>query len=261
LPRRPNSLTLQPYRRMQSPFVSVIIPAYREEEYIANTIRDVITSLRENRFQFEVLVVLDSVPGDRTGLIIHALCERFPELRLIERSGKRGIGDSVSTGIKARKGSVFVLVMGDHSESADDLVRLVNTVTQGYDIAFGERFKHGKPHGYPLLKYIANRCCNYLIRLLFRVPSLDTTNAFKAYNAQVLDQLDLSSKGFEIFVEMPLKVFLRVPEVKIVNIPVQHFVGKKREAKLSLLKEGPNYIRMILSLFVHGKVKKASQNL
>jgi len=241
---------------MENPLVSIIIPAYKEEEHIANTITEIIVKLRQKRFNFEVLVVLDSIPGDRTGPIIHALCEKFAELRMIERFGKRGVGDAVRTGIKAAKGSIFVPVMGDHSESSNDLVKLVGAVAQGYDMGIGDRFKHGKPCGYPFLKYIANRCCNFLIKLLFSVPSSDTTNAFKAYNAQVLKQLDISSKGFEVFVEIPLKVFLRVPNVNIATISVQHLVRKKSEAKLSLLKEGPHYIRVITSLFVHDRMKR-----
>lgn|GEM_PF-1263860 len=251
-----DSFTLSSSAAMENPLVSIIIPAYKEEEHIANTITEIIVKLRQKRFNFEVLVVLDSIPGDRTGPIIHALCEKFAELRMIERFGKRGVGDAVRTGIKAAKGSIFVPVMGDHSESSNDLVKLVGAVAQGYDMGIGDRFKHGKPCGYPFLKYIANRCCNFLIKLLFSVPSSDTTNAFKAYNAQVLKQLDISSKGFEVFVEIPLKVFLRVPNVNIATISVQHLVRKKSEAKLSLLKEGPHYIRVITSLFVHDRMKR-----
>jgi len=256
LPNSSNSSTLLSSAAMEHPFVSIIIPAYREEEHIANTITEIIVGLRQKRFKFEVLVVLDSVPGDRTGTIIHELCEKFAELRIIERFGKRGVSDAIRTGIRAAKGSIFVPVMGDNSESSNDLVKLVEAVAQGYDMAIGDRFKHGKPRGYPFLKYIANRCCNFMIKLMFSIPSSDTTNAFKAYNAQVLRQLNLSSKGFEVFAEIPLKVFLQVPNVNIATIPVQHFVRKKREAKLSLLKEGPHYIEVVASLFINGRFKR-----
>lgn len=246
---------------MENRFVSVIIPAYREEEHIAHTVTEIIVRLRQNRFNFEVIVVLDSVPGDRTGSIIHELCAKFAELRLIERLGKRGVGDAVKTGISAAKGSIIVPVMGDNSESPDDLVKLVKTVAQGCDLAIGDRFRNGKPYRYPFLKYVANRCCNFLIKLIFAAPSFDTTNAFKAYNARILKQLDISSKGFEVFAEIPLKVILRVPYVNIASISVQHFVRKKGEAKLSLLKEGPRYIRVVTSLFVHAKMKRNHLNL
>lgn len=229
-------------------FVSIVMPAYREEEYIEDTLVDVIAGLRGIRFQFEVIVVLDSVPGDRTGFIVHELCERFSEIRLIERSGRRGVGDAICTGISFAQGNILVPIMADLSESSSDLIKLVDAITEGCDVAIGVRFEHGRPPRYSVLKYIANRFCNYLIRLLFRIPSSDTTNAFKAYRTELLKESTFLSKGFEIFVEIPIKL-LRNRNLKIVNIPVQHIVRKKREAKLSLFKDGPRYAKMVFSLF------------
>ena len=229
-------------------FVSIIIPAYREEEYIEDTLVDVVERLRGTRFQFEVIVILDSVPGDRTGLIVHRQCERFSEIRLIERLGRRGVGDAIRTGISLAQGDILAPMMGDLSESSSDLVKLLDAVAEGCDVAIGVRFQHGRPPGYSVLKYLANRFCNYLIRLLFRIPSSDTTNAFKAYRTELLKESTFLSKGFEIFVEIPVKL-LRNRNLKIVNIPVQHTVRKKRQAKLSLIKDGPRYAKMIVSLF------------
>ena len=229
----------------------MIIPAYKEEEHIAQAITDTIAELRRNRFNFEILVVLDSVPGDRTGFILHELRGKFAELRLIERHGKRGVGNAIRTGISNAKGGILAIVMGDHTESPHDLVKLVEAVAQGYDMAIGDRFKHGKPHGYPLAKYIANRCCNLLIRAIFSIPSSDTTNAFKAYNTMALEGFDISSRGFEVFAEVPLKVYLEKRNARIANIPVEHSVRKKSAPKLSLAREGPRYIRLVSSLFIH----------
>ena len=238
------------------PSVSIIIPVYREEEHVAETITDVVAGLRETQFRFEVIVILDSEPGDRTGFIVHEMCKRLAELRLIERSGKRGVGNAIIKGLKEGKGSIFVPLMGDHSESSADLIKLVEGVAQGYDLSVADRFQFGKPNGYPIPKYIANRCFNYFIKLLFGTSFSDITNAFKAYNARVLEQLNLTSSGFEIFAELPLKVTLMRPDVKIISVPTQHFVRKKRFAKLSLLRGGSLYIRVAFSLFLSVLTKK-----
>jgi len=212
--------------------------------------------LRRARFQFEIIVVLDYVPDDRTGSIVHRLCETYGEIRLVERLGRRGVGDAIRSGIKLARGDILVPIMGDHSESPLDVVRLIDAIEQGYDIAIGERFKKGRPEGYPFTKYIANRCCNRLIKLLFHIPSSDTTNAFKAYRTRLLSQLGLSSRGFEIFVELPLKVLLKASHAKVIAISIKHSVRKKREAKLSILIDGARYIKTILSIFFRYKVKR-----
>jgi hypothetical protein len=231
------------------------MPAYREEEHIAYALVNLITGLRGAGFQFEVIVVLDSVQGDQTGPIVHQLCERFNEIRLIERKGRRGVGDAIGTGIRLAQGDIVVPMMGDYSESSWELLKLVNAITEGYDVAIGERFKHGKPAGYPVLKYVSNRFFNNLARLMFRIPSSDATNAFKAYRTQLLKDETFLSKGFEIFIEMPVKV-LRNSALKIIKLPVEHTVRKKREAKLSLIKDGPRYLRLVFSLFSSGYFHK-----
>jgi glycosyltransferase involved in cell wall biosynthesis len=248
---------LAPPKPPSGNFVSIAVPAYREEEHIESTLSGIVAELRGAELAFEVLVILDSVPGDETGRIARRLCGRFDEIKLIERLGRRGVGDAIRTAISAAKGEIFVPVMGDRSESAPDLVKLINAVARGHGMAVGERFGYGRPPGYPRMKYIANRLYNYLIKFLFRLPYSDATNAFKAYRLELLRQLDLSSKGFEIFAEIPIKFALRWPSARIARIPVQHFVRGKREAKLSLLRDGPRYIKIILSLFLRYKIRRA----
>ncbi len=233
--------------RASGNFISIAVPAYKEWEHIEGTISGIIAELRRSRFGFEVIVVLDSVPEDPTGPIVHQLCKAFKELRLIERMGRRGVGDAIRAAISAADGDIFIPVMGDRSEDASDLIRLINAVADGHDMAVGERFRCGRPPGYPMMKYIANRLCNHLMKFLFGLPYSDATNAFKAYRLELLKKLDLSSKGFEIFAEIPIKFSLMWPGARIARIPVRHFVRRKREAKLSLIKDGPRYIGIILS--------------
>jgi glycosyltransferase involved in cell wall biosynthesis len=249
---------LEPPKLPSKKIISIVVPAYREGEHIEGALSGIVAELRGAGLTFEVIVVLDSVPGDATGPIVRRLCERLSEIRLIERCGRRGVGDAIRTAITAANGEVFVPVMGDRSESTPDLVKLINAVMNGYDMAVGERFGYGKPPGYPMMKYIANRLCNRLIEFLFQLPYSDVTNAFKAYRLELLKKLDLSSRSFEIFAEIPIKLSLRWPRAKIAKIPVQHFVRKKREAKLSLLKDGPRYIKVVLSSFLHYKIRRRS---
>ena len=70
----------------------------------------------------------------------------------------------------------------------------------GYDCAVGTRFGHGGlTRDYPFVKLVINRIVNTAIRVLFRHGYNDTTNAFKAYRRNVIDQLDpLLSNHFNL---------------------------------------------------------------
>ena len=90
--------------------------------------------------------------------------------------------------------------MADLSDSPDDLVQYYRVLDAGYDCAFGTRFGHGGlTRDYPFVKLVINRIVNTAIRVLFRHGYNDTTNAFKAYRRNVIDQLDpLLSNHFNL---------------------------------------------------------------
>ena len=230
----------------ERPAVSVVVPAYREAEHIARTLQDIVETLHAAHVTSEIVVVVDLIPGDETASQIRKVSQSYSEIRVIEREGRRGVGDAIRTGIKRATGNIVIPVMGDQSESPSDVVRLAKTA-QDCDIVFTDRFRRGRPPGYPVMKYIANRCCNFAARLLLRIPYRDTTNAFKAYRRMLLNRVDLSSKGFEIFLEMPLKAMM-VPGVRVEEIEVSHTVKRKKAPKLSIAKDGYRYAELLLKL-------------
>ena len=104
------------------------------------------------------------------------------------------------------------------------------------------------------MKYFANRCCNLAAMLLFRIPYSDTTNAFKAYRKALLDRTDLSSDGFEILLELPVKAMMFAPQTG--EIQVHHTVRRKRAPKLSIFRDGYRYVGIVVSLLDRGNVAK-----
>jgi glycosyltransferase involved in cell wall biosynthesis len=239
-----------------NPIASVIVPAYREEEFIEPTLVGVMEEFRSAKLSLEVIVVVDIVPGDSTASHIRNVANAYSEIRLVERPRKRGVGDAIRTGIREANADVVIPVMGDQSERPSDIIKLVKKA-ECFDIVFTNRFKHGRPAGYPLLKYIANRCCNMAAMLLFHIPYSDITNAFKAYKKDLLSRVDLSSNGFEIFLEMPLRV-MALGRLKAAEIETGHIVRKKGAPKLSVVREGWRYGRLLVVLFRLRMPKKES---
>jgi len=225
--------------------LSVVIPAYKEEEYVETTLCGIDETLRSIQLPSEIIVVLDVVPGDQTATCARKIAETRARIRVLERQGRRGVGDAVRAGIRAARGEIVIIAMGDQSEDPSDIARLISRARE-HDVVFTNRFRHGRPSGYPVLKYITNRICNSAVVLLFHIPYTDTTNAFKAYKKTLLDRLDLTSKGFEIFLEMPVKATVLARSTD--EIEVHHTVRKKEAPKLSIFKDGHKYARVLFSL-------------
>ena len=119
-----------------------IIPTYKEKENIESIIK-FITSLD---FAFDILIIDDNSP-DGTANIVKKMQPGFPNLHLIEREGKLGLGTAYIAGFKwaIEKGYDYIFEMdADFSHDPQDLVRLYKAChTGGADVAIGSRYISG----------------------------------------------------------------------------------------------------------------------
>ena len=119
---------------------SIIIPAFKEEEKIKNTLTGIINSFQKENIKFEILVVIDIVSNDKTFDIVKDLSNSFNEIKIITRNGKLGVASAIKEGILNVSNEISLIVMGDLSESPEDLVKMILKMNSGYDMVFANRF-------------------------------------------------------------------------------------------------------------------------
>jgi dolichol-phosphate mannosyltransferase len=229
--------------------LSVVIPAHNEEGSIAATISAVATALEAEGIPYEVLVV-DDASSDRTKEIVEGLAAVRQQVRYLRSHYPRGFGFTVRAGLDEFDGDAVAIVMADGSDDPADLVRYYRLLEEGYDCAFGSRFMRGSVvQDYPRLKLALNRAANFGVRLLFRHGYNDTTNAFKAYRREVIEQLQpLISPHFNLTVEMPLKAITRGFSYAIV--PTSWTNRASGTSKLRLQEMGSRYAFIVLYAFL-----------
>jgi dolichol-phosphate mannosyltransferase len=229
--------------------LSVVIPARDEEGTIGATVRDVATTLRSEGIDHEVLVV-DDHSRDRTTAVVEALAAELPNVRCILSPYGAGFGLTVRAGLDRFDGEAVAILMADGSDDPDDLVRYHRVLRQGYDCVFGSRFIAGSQlHDYPKVKLVINRVVNLGIRMLFRHGYNDTTNAFKAYRREVIENIQpLLANHFNLTVEMPLKAIIRGHSYAIV--PISWRGRGAGESKLGLKEMGSRYLFSLLYAFL-----------
>jgi dolichol-phosphate mannosyltransferase len=156
----------------------------------------------------------------------------------------------VRAGLERFNGDAVAIAMADGSDDPGDLLRYFELLEEGYDCAFGSRFMPGgRVHGYPLLKRVVNRLVNHAIRLMFRHGYDDTTNAFKAYRREVIDNVQpLLSHHFNLTVELPLKAVVRGHSYGIV--PISWTNRTAGESKLGMREMGSRYLYIVLLVFL-----------
>lgn len=119
------------------PLVSVIIPSYKNKEYIFDAVSSVLR--QETDFEYEVIVVDSS--GDDTASLLR---DRFPQIRVIELQQRAFPGTARNYGIREAKGQFFSFTDADCIVHRHWLKYLVESHRRGYAVV-GGRVKNGTP--------------------------------------------------------------------------------------------------------------------
>lgn len=229
--------------------LSVVIPAHNEEETVAETVEGLVSTLSREEIDHEVIVVDDS-SSDGTAAVVQGIGGEHPQVRCLPSPYRNGFGFAVRAGLEAFEGDAVAIVMADGSDSPGDLVSYQRLLEEGYECAFGSRFVHGSTVlDYPRSKLIMNRIVNFGIRALFRHGYNDTTNAFKAYRREVIENVQpFLSHHFNLTVELPLKAVVRGYSYGIV--PISWTNRKAGTSKLRLNEMGSRYLFIVLYVFL-----------
>lgn len=225
--------------------LSVVIPARNEEGCIGATVEHLHVELRLQGIPHEIVVV-DDGSTDGTWSALEAVCARVPVCRPVRKEGEHGFGRAITFGFSQAQGDAVVVMMADESDDCRDVVRYWQTLNEGWDAVFGSRFvRGGGVIDYPRHKLLLNRLANLFLRVLFRVPLNDFTNAFKAYRRTVIDGCrPYLSPHFNLTVELPLKTIVRGYSWTV--IPITWRNRRSGESKLKIKEMGSRYLFITL---------------
>lgn len=229
--------------------LSVVIPAYNEEDCITPTVNTITQFLEKEKIDYEILVVNDN-SRDNTEKILQNLHSENHLVRYINNYYPNGFGFAVRCGLENFQGDAVAIVMADGSDAPEDIASYYHKLKEGYDCIFGSRFiKGGKVIDYPSHKLIVNRLANLFIQVLFGLNFNDTTNAFKIYRKEVIEGISpLISHHFNLTVELPLKSIVR--GYNIATIPITWKNRVTGVSKLKLKEMGSRYLFIVLYIWL-----------
>lgn len=231
------------------PTLSIVLPTYNERENIRLFIPDLANAFRDVRR--EILVIDDSSP-DGTGQAVLELQQRFPELRLITRRQKSGIGSALRAGYQAAANDVILSSDTDCSFRAADLRKLYDTIVAGADLAIGSRHTARETYETPSLaiwlKFAASRSGNALLKMIFRIPVRDFSANCRAIRRTLWGRLDTRENTNFFLFEMILLAKRRGG--RIVEVPVTFLDRRYGQSKINHLVEIPKAFWKMLVFFL-----------
>lgn len=199
--------------------VVMVVPTYNE----ADNLEWIVGRLRRAQPEVDVLVVDDGSP-DGTGAIADRLAESDPQVHVLHRTEKAGLGAAYLHGFGWALDAGYDVIGemdADGSHQPEELGRLLQALTRA-DLVIGSRWvPGGSVVNWPLSREALSRGGNLYVRLLLGLKVRDATAGYRLFRRSTLEKVDLStvqSTGYVFQTELvtrTLQAGLTVAEVPI----------------------------------------------
>jgi len=200
----------------------IIIPTYNESE----NIRQLITEIHNQVNNIHILFVDDSSP-DGTADIIKKIQIDNPNIHLLTRPGKMGLGSAYLTGFKygLGKGYDYLFEMdADFSHNPKEIPNFLKAIAD-YDLVLGSRYIKGvNVVNWPLSRLLLSYYANMYSRIVTGLPVRDATGGFKCFRSEVLKSIDftkIKSNGYAFQIELSFKAWkngFKIKEIPIIFV-------------------------------------------
>jgi dolichol-phosphate mannosyltransferase len=212
--------------------ILVIVPTYDERE----NIELIVGRLRLALPEVDVLVADDNSP-DGTGALADAIAAADPQVHVLHRSGKQGLGAAYLAGFDwalQRGYDVAVEMDADGSHQPEQLHRLL-TALRTADVVLGSRWvPGGSVVNWPAYRQAISRGGSLYTRLALGLALRDATGGYRAFRAEALRKLDLAevrSQGYCFQVEMAWRATQR--GLTVTEVPIEFVERERGDSKMS----------------------------
>lgn len=227
--------------------LSIIIPAYNEEQRIEKTLESYSNFYSKKlKTDFEIIVVLNGCIDNTLGIVSEYSKKRkfIKHYNFKERIGK---GGAIIEGFKAAKGSLIGYVDADLATSPEAFYDLIEKI-RGYDGIIASRYLKNSivSKKQPIQRIIASRIFNVLVRIIFDMKFHDTQCGAKLFKKNAIDSIknDLGITQFSFDIDLLYR--LKLKGFKIAECPT--IWNDQKDSKLVLKKTVPNMFFSIVRL-------------
>ncbi len=217
--------------------ISVVIPAYNEEENIPilyEKLKKVLDNIGEG---YEIIFV-DDGSQDRTPDILKDIAKKDKKVKVIRFRRNYGQTSAIYAGFEHARGEIIITMDADLQNDPEDIPKLLEKVNEGYDIVSGWRKDRKDPF---LSRKLPSRIANWIISKVTGVHLHDYGCTLKAYRSEI-------AKRYRLYGDMHrfLPALAKRFGAKVTEIPVRHHPRLYGSSKYGI----DRTIRVILDIFL-----------
>lgn len=217
-------------------YLSVIIPAYNEEENIKKGVLLVVDEyLKKQEYSWEVIIV-DDGSKDNTLKLTKDFSNNRKHYKVLNEP-HRGKGGTVIAGMLEAKGEIALFADMDQATPINQVEKLLKELNEGYDIAIGSRAGR---EGAPIIRKAMAYGFSVLRNIVLQLPYKDTQCGFKAFKRKAAKQIfnkmkifseKMKGEGASVSAGFDLEILYiaRKLRLKVKEVPIKwhHMEGTK----------------------------------
>jgi glycosyltransferase involved in cell wall biosynthesis len=221
-------------KKQSNPHISVtiLLPAYNEEQAIAATIQ----KIKELHPDFEILVVDDGSTDNTISAAIDAGANVWPHPYNI------GNGAAIKTGLRCAKGDWVIMMDSDGQHKPEDIAKLLEH-KDSFDMVVGARSQGSKTS---LHRDIANKLYNWFASYVTKFKIKDLTSGFRLMRTEVARQYIYLLPNTFSYPSTLTMAYLRSGR-SVQYIPIQT-LARKGKSKIKLLSDGARFFLIIFKV-------------
>jgi len=214
--------------------VSVLIPVYNEAATIASIVRRVLALgplVRE-------IVIVDDGSTDGTASIIDELARGEFRVRAFHQPRNAGKTAAIRRAIAEATGDILIVQDADLEYDPAEIPDVLGPILRGEaDVVYGSRFLVRKAtRVLYFYHYLANRLLTLLSNLLTNRNMTDVETCYKAFRAEIIKPLALSSSGFGM--EIELTAMVSKTRARTYEVPISYYGRTYEEGKKISARDG-----------------------
>ena len=224
------------------PQLSIVIPTFNETENIHPLVAALESALAG--ISYEVLFVDDASP-DGTAQVIRSLAAADPRVRILERSGRRGLSSACLEGISNTRAPFIAVMDADLQHDESILPRMLATIKSGnYDLVVATRNAPGGSMGpFTQPRAALSKLGLRLSRIITQHPLSDPMSGFFLITRAFFEEVRHATSGIGFKILLDLVSSSRRP-LSIAEVPYRFRARLHGESKLNV-NEGLEYLHLI----------------
>jgi glycosyltransferase involved in cell wall biosynthesis len=214
--------------------VSVLIPVYNEEHTVSTVVEKVL-ALGD---PVNEVVVVDDGSTDGTAHVMESVANQNPSVRFFKLEKNQGKTAAIRHALSRATGQVIIIQDADLEYDPAEIPVVVAPIIDGHaDVVYGSRFLvRSATRVLYFYHYLANQALTFMSNLFTNRNMTDVETGYKAFLAEVIVPLELTSSGFGMEIEITAMVCKT--KARTYEVPISYYGRSYEEGKKIGFKDG-----------------------